>query len=295
MKVLIIGAKGMLGGALVKAFDDLKPVCWDKDDVDITNEEQVREKLEALRQAQGRIDLVVNAAAYTDVDGAETERELAFAVNGVGIKNVARAAKDTGAKMVHYSTDYVFPAFAKASAGKPGLFDEKGEFLGFPENYPPGPAVNVYGESKLAGERALAEAGPEFYLIRTAWLYGFGGKNFVDTMLRLAEEKDSLSVVDDQWGSPTFTKDVAEATRQVVTGEFKPGVYHAVNSGVTTWYGLAKEIFKQAGKEVRVEPVTTDQYPLPARRPKYSGLRNTKGLKMRSWQEALKDYIDNCR
>lgn len=262
----------MLGGALVEAFGDLNPTCWDRENVDITDEKMVEGKIVALRP-----DVIINAAAYTDVDGAETERELAFAVNELGVKNLAGVAKDMEVKLVHYSTDYIFPG------------DKEG---GYEENDSPGPAVNVYGESKLAGEKILAEVAPEFYLIRTAWLYGFGGKNFVDTMLRLAKEKDLLSVVDDQWGSPTYTKDVAAATRRIVTGGFKPGIYHAVNSGVTTWYGLAREIFKQVDIKMEVKSIATKQYPLPAKRPKYSVLKDTKGLNMRSWQEALKDYLE---
>ncbi|MFH1354136.1 MAG: dTDP-4-dehydrorhamnose reductase [bacterium] len=276
MRVLIIGAGGMLGGTLCKAFEDQEIICWGKEDIDITDEMMVREKI------AGGVDLLINAAAYTDVDGAETNKELAFAVNELGVKNLAGAAAEAGARLVHYSTDYVFAGDSKE---------------GYEEDDEPGPAVNVYGESKLAGERALAAAsdrtGLEFYLIRTAWLYGVGGKNFVDTMLKLAQEKDSLSVIDDQYGSPTCTQDVAEATRRIVMGEYRPGVYHAVNSGTTTWYGLAREVFKQRGVDTEVKPIITDQYLLPARRPKYSILRDTKGLNMRLWQEALKDYLDN--
>ena len=294
MKLLIVGAKGMLGRQLSEVFKDFNPVCWDKEEVDITDEKQVREKITALRpiqqvqgkQAQGGLDVIINAAAYTDVDGAEVNREAAFAVNELGVKNLARVAKELGIKLVHYSTDYVFRG-------------DKED--GYDEDDQPGPPVNVYGESKLAGERALGEIGPEFYLIRTAWLYGpscaqatagkRGGKNFVDTMLRLAKEKDSLSVVDDQWGSPTYAKDVALATRRIITGDYKPGVYHAVNGGVTTWCGWAREIFKLMGKGVEVKAITADQYPRPARRPRYSVLKDTKGLNMRPWPEALKDYL----
>ena len=300
--MLILGAKGMLGRQLGEVFKDWDPVCWDKEEVDITDEKQVREKITALRQAQGKraqsgLDVIINAAAYTDVDGAEVNREAAFAVNELGVRNLARVAKELGIRLVHYSTDYVF-------------FGDKKD--GYAEDDPPGPPVNVYGESKLAGERALAEIAPEFFLLRTAWLYGpscapasargyggrskatagkQGGKNFVDTMLRLAKEKDSLSVVDDQWGSPTFTKDVAVATREIITGEYQPGVYHTVNEGVVNWYEFARKIFELAGTDIAVKPITLAAYPRPAARPKYSVIKNTRGPKLRPWPEALKDYL----
>jgi dTDP-4-dehydrorhamnose reductase len=130
-------------------------------------------------------------------------------------------------------------------------------------------------------------------LLRTAWLYGPGGKNFVDTMLRLGKERDALDVVDDQHGSPTFTKDLARATREIVAGSFVPGVYHTVNAGVTTWYEFAQEIFRLAGMNVSVKPVGSDQFPRPARRPAYSILLNTKGPTLRPWQAALKEYINS--
>ena len=167
MTVLILGAKGMLGRQLSEIFADLKPTCWDKEDVNIADEAAVREKIIAKRP-----DIIINAAAYTDVDGAEDHRDEAFAINERGVGNVAKAAKDIGAILVHYSTDYVFP----------GSKEE-----GYAEDDLPGPAVNTYGESKLAGEMLLKEIAPEFYLLRTAWLYGVGGKNFVDAILSVLD------------------------------------------------------------------------------------------------------------
>lgn len=271
MKLLIIGAKGMLGASLCEEFDDIKLTCWDKEEVDITNEEQVRERVVKLHP-----DVVINAAAYTDVDGAETNQDAAFAVNEIGVRNLAGVVKDIDGKLVHYSTDYVFPG------------DKKD---GYAEDDSPGPAVNVYGESKLAGERALKEVGVEFYLLRTAWLYGMGGKNFVDTMLKLAKDRDSLSVIDDQYGAPTFTKDVAKATVKILKEDYAPGIYHTVNSGVTSWCGFAREIFSLAGVDIEVKAISTEEYPLPAKRPVYSVLKNTKGPKMRPWKEALREYV----
>ena len=271
MNVLILGARGMLGRQLADVFADLGPICWDRGELDITNEAMVREKVVA-----GRPDVIINAAAYTDVDGAEGYRDEAFAVNKRGIGSVASAAKDIGATLVHYSTDYVFP----------GTREE-----GYAEDDPPGPAVNTYGESKLAGERVLKEIAPEFYLLRTAWLYGLGGKNFVDTMLRLGQERRELKIVDDQHGSPTYAKDVARATREILGGDFEPGIYHVVNAGTATWYEFAQEIFRQANVKVAVESTASDEYPLPAKRPEYSVLRLTRGPRLRPWQEALGEYL----
>jgi dTDP-4-dehydrorhamnose reductase len=271
MKIVIVGAGGMLAQALKDVFSSEEVVALGKDQADITN-------FEGLLEAVGPIkpQVILNAAAYTDVDGAEEEKELAFKVNDLGVGNLAKVAAELGATLVHYSTDYVFPG------------DREG---GYKEDDRPGPAVNVYGESKLKGEESLRSTGGSYYILRTAWLYGEGGNNFVKTMLRLAEEKKELRVVNDQHGSPTYTKDVAEAMKQLVMGEYGHGVYHAVNEGVTTWYGLAKEIFRVVGADVTVVPVGSDEYPRPAARPKYSVLLNTKGLEMRSWQEALGDFL----
>jgi dTDP-4-dehydrorhamnose reductase len=276
MKIVVVGAKGMLGGMLMEIFKDLKPVGLDRGEIDIVDRGVVDKVLGELHP-----EVIVNAAAYTEVDRAEQERELAFEVNEVGVKNLAGVARKLGAKLVHYSTDYVFPAFAKATAGKPG----------YSEDEEPGPAVNVYGESKLAGERALQAAGIDYYLIRTAWLYGPGGKNFVETMLKLGQEKPEVRVVNDQFGSPTFTKDVAEFTKSVLQGEYELGVYHAVNAGVASWSEFAEKIFEIANREVRVVLVTGAEFPRPARRPRFSVLKNTKGPSMRDWSEAVDEYI----
>lgn len=274
MRVLILGARGMLGQALAEVFADQRTVAWDREELDITDAAAVREKI-----GGGKWDVVINAAAYTAVDEAERQSEAAFAVNADGVRNVAEAAKSAGATIVHYSTDYVFPGDSLDS---------------YAEDARPGPAVNVYGESKLAGEQVLQEVARKYFLVRTAWLYGSGGKNFVDTMLRLGKElgaSDPLRVVIDQHGSPTYTKDVAQATRALLLESYTPGVYHAVNSGTTTWYDLAREIFRLAGLEAPVAPVPSEAYPRPARRPAWSVLQNTRGPKLRPWPEALHDYL----
>lgn len=266
----------MLGRALAKEFGDEELTDWDREDLDITDAAAVRERIAKLRP-----EVIVNAAAYTSVDAAEDNREVAFAVNADAVGNIAAAAKEIDATLVHYSTDYVF----------------KGDNAsGYRESDPPGPAVNVYGESKLAGERALVGSGARFFLVRTAWLYGAGGGNFVDTMLKIAENKEEVRVVNDQHGSPTFTRDVARATRQLITDEtFTPGIYHVVNAGVATWYDLAVEIMELADKSTLVVPVSSAQFVRPAVRPAYSILRNTRGPKMRAWREAVKEYIKEKR
>ncbi len=268
----IIGAKGMLGTMLSQIFADQNPILLDRDEIDITDETSVRSKLIEIKPT-----VIINAAAYTNVDGAETDKETAFQVNEKGIENLANVARELGATVVHYSTDYVFPG------DKEEGYTEEDESSG---------PLNVYGESKLAGEKALQHA-PNHYLIRTAWLYGPNGKNFVTTMLGLAKEKDSLSVVNDQIGSPTFTKDLAQYTRTLLEEEYPFGTYHGVNDGRTSWYEFAKKIFEIADVNIEVKPVTSAEFVRPAKRPSFSILQNTKGPKMRSWTEALQEYIQS--
>lgn len=260
----------MLGKELAHEFADHDLAAIDQAELDITNEAQVKEFI-----ASQRPELIINAAAYTAVDKAETERDHAFAVNADGVKHLALAAHEHDATLVHFSTDYIF------AGDNPD---------GYAENAVPANPVNAYGESKLAGEQALAASGARAYLIRTAWLYG-DGPNFVDTMLRLAETKSELSVVDDQYGCPTYTRDLATAAKDLLANQYQPGIYHLVNEGQTTWRQFAVEIFRQAGKNVVVNPITSAEYPRPAKRPQYSILKNTKGPALRPWPEALADYL----
>lgn len=269
--MLILGARGMLGSALTRLGQKYAPIAWDKETVDLTDSQALTEKISQLQP-----DYIINAAAYTNVDGAESDSRAAFAVNERAVHVLATVAKEMQVTLIHYSTDYVFP----------GDKDE-----GYVEDDKPGPAINVYGTSKLAGERALQTVAPRFYLIRTAWLYGPGGKNFVDTMLHLAKDHSSLKVVNDQHGSPTFTFDVARATYALLAENYQPGIYHLVNSGMTTWYDFARHIFTAVGTAVTVQPIPSEQYPLPARRPQYSKLNNTKGPGLRSWEAALDEYL----
>lgn len=272
MNIVIIGAKGTLGSMLASVFADIKPTLLDKEEIDITNAQNVRDVLMPLQP-----EVIINAAAYTDVDGAESNSEDAFLVNETGVKNLADVANIMSATLVHFSTDYVFPG---------------NQLEGYSEADSPGPAVNVYGQSKLAGERALVESGCNFYLVRTAWLYGPHGKNFVDTMIALAKTNKNLSVVNDQFGSPTLTKDLAQFVRGLLEENLPFGIYHGVNAGSASWFEFAEMIFTLVpGMQVDVKPVSASEFPRPAKRPQYSILKHTKGPEFRDWKDALKEYL----
>jgi len=276
MKTLIIGSKGMLGQELAKVFarDDL--ILWDREDIDITDNQMVDEKIRLLKP-----DLIINAAAYNAVDEAEEMSELAFSVNAGGPRNLAMIAKELLIVFVHYSTDYVF---------------EGEKEKGYTEEDIPNP-VSEYGRSKLAGELAVQEIGGKYYIIRLSRLFGKPAlsvgakKSFVDVMRKLAEEKDSLDVVDEEFSCPTYALDVANRTKEIVEGDYDYGIYHAANNGACTWYGLAEEIFKVLNKKMVLSRVGSDMFPRPARRPRYSVLINEKMPMMRNWQEALKEYL----
>jgi len=272
MKTLIIGAKGMLGYELAKAFISDKPFLWDLDEIDITDREQVDEKIGSLAP-----ELIINVAAYTNVDACEENEELATRVNGEAVGYLAHAAQTLGAAFVHYSTDYVFDGTQKE---------------GYMENGKPQP-INAYGRSKLAGEERIQSSGlKNWYIIRTAWLYGANGKNFVETMLSLQEKNSPIAVVDDQVGSPTYAPDLAQATRDIVESKKPFGIYHRTNDNTTSWYKFAKEIFQVFNKDADLKACATADYPRPAARPAFSVLRSTKLPALRPWQEALRAYAD---
>ena len=279
-KLLIIGAKGMLGRALAGVFADRKPICWDRNEIDITREEGVKEKIAGLAP-----EIIINAAAYTDVDACETNRESARAVNGYAVGYLAKAAKDLGAVFAHYSTDYVFDGKSPD---------------GYREGDKPARPVNYYGESKLLGEELIrSEKGLRHYLIRTSWLFGKQGKNFVQTMLENAKTNRTLSVVNDQHGKPTYARDLAVATRTLIEAPYESGTYHLVNEPVTTWYDFARAIFDAYAathpkfKKPDIIPCNSSAFPRPAKRPSYSLLRNTKFSPMRPWKEALEEHLKN--
>ncbi len=271
MHVLILGAKGMLGRALTKAFETEEVITWDRDDLDITNEAEVMEHIPIVDP-----DVVINAAAYTDVEKAEDEEQLAAKVNGDAVGFIAKSCAQKNIPVVHFSTDYVFD----------GTKQE-----GYLETDTPGNPLNAYGRTKLLGEQKLQENTNRFWLVRTAWLFGPHGKHFVDTMLRLSE-KGELKVVNDQHGCPTYTKDLAQAIFKMVWEKSDYGIYHLTNGSPTTWFDFAQEIFKQSEKKVNVIPTSTEGYPYKAKRPLWSVLKNTKRPLLRNWHEALKDYLN---
>jgi len=271
--ILVVGSKGMLGQELMGLFGSAARGV-DVGDIDITELDSVQRVLLTLKPR-----VVVNAAAYTDVDGCETEKELALRVNGEGVAYLAMVSKDIGAKLVQVSTDYVF---------------DGGKNAPYLEDDPPAP-LSIYGESKLAGEMN-ARFNPDHLIVRTQWLYGHAGKNFVETMLRLAGERSELGVVDDQIGSPTWTFDLALAIKALIEKDGR-GTYHATNSGFVSWNGFAREIFRLAGLAVTVNPTSTRDLGRPAARPLYSTLDCGKlaqetGLVLEPWQEALKRYLE---
>lgn len=271
MKILITGCNGMLGHDLQKEFADYDLVCVDKDELDITNFIQAEKIVKKYKP-----DYIINAAAYTDVDGCETNKDVCMKVNAEGPGNLAKICKQEGIVLVHYSTDYVFNG-------------EKQD--GYDENYDKIDPISVYGESKALGERLIKENTDKYYILRIAWLYGKNGKNFVDTMIDLSKNKNELKVVNDQTGSPTYTKDVAKQTRYIVDNNPDYGIYHTSNEGNCTWYDFAKKIFEIKNINIKINPVKTEEFSRPAKRPKYSILLNTKLPKIRSWDEALKEYL----
>lgn len=270
--ILVVGANGMLGRDLMTLLGD-RGVGVDIAEIDITS-------LESVLKVVGRLkpDVVVNCAAYTDVDGCESDADRAMAVNGEGVGYLAMACRDIGALLVQISTDYIFDG----SKGTPYI-----------ENDKPCP-LSVYGESKLAGEMNAAFC-PNHLIVRTQWLYGLHGKNFVETMLRLGSEKDELTVVDDQIGSPTWTVDLALAIVALIDKDCR-GIYHAADSEYCSWNEFAKSIFMETDLKVAVKPMTTIELARPAKRPLYSTLDCTKlavdtGFKPQTWQSALQEYL----
>lgn len=270
--ILVVGANGMLGHDLMATLEgDVRGL--DLPEIDITSLESVRRVVLTLKPR-----IIINAAAYTDVDGCETHIEQAMAVNGEGVGLLALTAREIGAKLVQISTDYVF------NGGKGAPYIEAD----------PQEPLSIYGESKLAGELNAAMA-PEYLIVRTQWLYGVHGKNFVETMLRLGTEKQELAVVDDQIGSPTFTKDLAAAIKTLL-GNGCSGVYHAANNGYCSWNEFARAIFEEEGLQVTVNGMTTKELNRPANRPLYSTLDCSKltadcGYQLRHWREALREYL----
>ena len=268
---LVIGHLGMLGTDVMHELASRDVTGIDRPDIDITDAASVDAVLSGF-------DVVVNCAAYTAVDEAETHEGTAFLVNAVGPATVARACARTGARLVHISTDYVFSGDATSP---------------YPEDELPAPR-SAYGRTKAAGEWAVRSELPDHSLIlRTAWLYGAHGPNFVRTMIGLESQRDTLSVVDDQRGQPTWSADLAGRIVESVDRDIPAGIYHATSSGETTWWGLTRRIFELLGADPeRVQPTTTDAFPRPAPRPAYSVLGHRRWAEvgmapLRDWAEAL--------
>lgn len=270
--ILVVGSKGMLGRDLMELLGE-RGKGVDIEEIDITSIESVFKVISELKP-----QVVINCAAYTDVDGCEANTAQAMEINGEGVGYLAMACRESGALLVQISTDYVFDG----SKGTP-----------YQEYDAPHP-LSVYGESKLAGEMNAAFA-PENLIVRTQWLYGQHGKNFVETMLRLGAEKDRLTVVNDQIGSPTWTVDLARAIIALIDKGCR-GIYHAANREFCSWNSFAKAIFEEAGLAVTVAPMTTEELNRPARRPLYSTLDCSKlaedsGFQPQAWQQALREYL----
>ena len=273
MKVLIFGATGMLGKALMRVWKQDEVVGLGSGDADIRNPEQVQAQVERVKP-----DWIVLGAAYTDVDGCEINPQLANSVNNFGAVNVAKAAAKGGAKLLFVSTDYVF--------------DGKGT-TPYETSEPRNP-INTYGKSKADAETGILRVLPDACIARTSWLFGAGGKCFPDTILKLAATRPQIEVVNDQRGCPTFTDDLAAAIIQLCRTNAQ-GIVHCANSGDCTWYDFACEIVKQAAAKTTVKPTTSDRFVRPAARPQYSVLSpaslHAYGISMRPWQEALRDYL----
>jgi len=274
-RALILGAKGTLGGQLMKLYPDA--VGWDREDLDVLDLAALRSRVKGLGFVP---DAVINCVAFNDVDGAEDRPEQAFALNADFAGALAQFTKELGVPLVHYSTNYVFDGM-------------KGEYL---ESDPPSP-LSVYGRSKWRGEQLIAESCGRTYIVRTAVLFGPKGeselskKSFVDLMLDLAAKRDTIQAVSDEVNSVTYAPDLAARTRDLLEAQPAPGIYHITNSGAASWFDFAREIFRIAGKKVKVMPVPSTHFPRKALRPGRAVLLNTKLPKMRAWQSALEEFL----
>lgn len=266
-KVVVTGAKGMLGQDLCPILEDegFEVIETDIDNLDITNSKEVEKKLNEIKP-----QIVVHCAAYTNVDKAEEDFETAKKINVAGTENIAKACAKNNITLVYISTDYVFDG-TKTS-----------KYLPYDASNP----INNYGLTKLGGENAVKKYCKKYYIARTSWLYGHHGKNFVETMIKIAKNSE-IKVVDDQWGCPTWTVELSKGIIKILKKPF--GTYHVCGSGKTTWHDFAKEIYAQMGLETNLLPCKTEEFERPAKRPKFSAMENN-GI-CRPWKRALKDYI----
>lgn len=278
MKVLVTGVNGQLGYDVVKELEkrEHQAVGVDREMMDLTSTQQIKECIENVNP-----EAIIHCAAYTAVDKAEDEEELCRRVNAIATKDIAEYAKELDIPMIYISTDYVFDG------------TKDGEYT---EEDIPNP-INVYGKTKYEGEVYVQELLEKYYIVRISWVFGENGNNFIDTMLRLSKEKDSISVIDNQVGSPTYTKDLAPLLVDMIETN-RYGVYHATNEGFCSWYEFAKEIFKIADIDVDLKSINTREYPTKATRPINSKMSKDKIIKnefthLRNWKDALREYIGN--
>ena len=286
MKILVTGANGMLAKEVKEKFaEGNEIIATDVAELDITNEKAVMDYVMKTKP-----EYIINCAAYTAVDKAEENYELADKINGDGPTNLAKAAKSAGAKLVHISTDYVFGGDLDVSKD-------------YKEDDPKAP-VTVYGKTKLHGEEGIEANMDEYYIFRTAWLYGVGGNNFVKTMTKLGSTRDEINVVSDQHGSPTYAKDLTEIIYQAIDKKIPYGVYNATNEGYTTWYDFTKEILAEQDISCKVNPVTTEEYiemmkVTQAKRPYNSQMSKEKlkkyGINVPDWKDGLKRYLAEAK
>lgn len=275
--ILVTGQNGQLGNelkVLSKTFPQYEYVFTDADELDITDAEKVDEYFRNYKPV-----ICINAAAYTAVDKAETDRELALKINARAVGNLAENCRKLNTRFIHISTDYVFDGTAA---------------IPYNENHPVSP-VNFYGESKLKGEEIALEKMPSAVIIRTSWVYSFFGNNFVKTMLRLMRERESIQVINDQFGSPTYAADLAAVIMQIAA-EDKGGIYHFSNEGIISWFDFAVAIKEFAGLSCNVKPIDTSGYPTPAKRPAYSAMSKEKiqsvfGIQLKYWKDSLQQCM----
>jgi dTDP-4-dehydrorhamnose reductase len=278
-KIIITGSNGQLGSELKElaaAYTAFDFVFLSRNELSLNDDSGLAKAI-----TEQKPSFLINCAAYTAVDKAESERGEAFQVNAKAVGELAKACAELGTKFIHISTDYVFDGSRKMPLKEDDSVDP----------------INVYGESKLAGEEAARTANPDSIIIRTSWVYSFYGKNFVKTMMRLMNEKESISVVADQWGSPTYAADLATVILHIVgTPQWQPGIYHYSSEGVITWFDFANEIASLLHTSCVVKPTTTENFPTPAKRPHYSVMDKSKiqknyGIALKDWKESLQECM----
>lgn len=273
--ILILGAKGMLGGALQKVFPGA--TSWDREEADVTQMQSLKLKVQNL---DTKPDVIINCVAFNDVDGAEEKKDAAFLLNSTVPGNLASLGKELDIPLVHFSTNFVFDGVV-------------GEYA---ETDVPHP-VSVYGQSKYEGEMKVLENTDKYYIVRTAVLFGEKGeselskKSFISLMLDLSQKSDTIKAVENETNSITYVKDLAQTVKEILEQKVPFGIYHVTNNGYASWYTLAKEIFQITKKDINLTPVSASEFPRKAERPKKSVLLNTKLPALRSWQEALKEFL----